>query len=88
MVVIGDIEFAALYVTISNSDYTGLTLDGEMQFVMCHRHTAALIVDGLDTEMHQVSAVSTPNVIFWRNSQTDGLACSLYLGRATIFPFE
>ena len=75
---VGDVQFIAVDVTVGDCHDTGIAIDGEAEFVLCHRHTTALTVDGLDAEVHQVGAVGCPFRIFWCDFQADGLARSLY----------
>lgn len=75
--VVRDVEFVGVVVTTADSCDTGIALDGKLQFILRHRHPTALAVDGLDAEVHQVGAVSSPCGVLRGDSQAHSLPCGL-----------
>ena len=79
MAVTGNVGLVAVHVAIADSHDGGIALDGEVEFVGGSGDAAALAVDGLDAEVHQVGAVSGPFGVFRCDAEADGAVGRFYL---------
>ena len=85
--VVGNVQLVALMVAAADSYNLGIALcDFELELILRHGYSTAFAVNGLDAEMHQISTISFPSVIFRSNYQFHSLTRGLYLMTSHFLP--